>query len=158
MTHYSWVPNLFERKSHSFCWQWNEPASRCTSWNKHFTAFKFQVAGKKWLSSRFQKNFHTFFVLSYQRLQNHELAKVEYVWKYLTTKLFLHERRKVHPNWETLLISSGYPLLKRLNNYAAVKFATRVREVRKGENEPLKCYKWASAAQKRKVGHPGIIC
>ena len=32
---------------------------------------------------------------------------------------------------------------------------TRVREMIKYENKPLKKQKWASAAQKHKVGHPG---
>ena len=47
-------------------------------------------------------------------------------------------------------------LFKNLNNYAAAKFATRVREIVKSENEPQKYKKWASVAQKHEVGHSGV--
>ena len=46
-------------------------------------------------------------------------------------------------------------LLKRLK--LNVRFATRVCEIIKNENEPLKYYKRASVTQKHKVGHPGPI-
>ena len=51
-------------------------------------------------------------------------------------------RKKVHPVKTPCFMTSDYPFIKVFyNSYAAVKFATRAREIIKSENEPLKCYK-----------------
>ena len=50
--------------------------------------------------------------------------------------LVYSELRKIHPNFALWLVTTH--LLNTVNNYAAAKFATRVREIVKNENEPQK--------------------
>ena len=53
--------------------------------------------------------------------------------------LVYSELRKIHPNFALWLVTTH--LLNTVNNYAAAKFATRVRAIVKIENEPQKHYK-----------------
>ena len=81
--------------------------------------------------------------------------KVEFGRSAFPQYLVYFELRNIHtPNYALWIVTTH--LLKILNNYAAAKFATRVREIVKSENEPQKYKKWASVAQKHQVEHSGI--
>ena len=70
--------------------------------------------------------------------------------------LVYSDLRNIHLNFALWLVTTH--LLNTVSNYAAAKFATRVREIVKNENEPQKHYKWASVSQNHKAGHPEKRC
>ena len=90
-------------------------------------------------------------------LQDRE-SEVEFVGKSAFPQYLVYsELKNFYPHYALWIVTTH--LYERLNTYAAAKYATRVREIVKSEDDVTwqKYTKWARVANNLKVWHPGYM-